>query len=54
MASDDIWILGINMTKFGKHPDLDTVDLAAEAAHGRAGRRRRDDEGHRACSPPAT
>ncbi len=26
-----IWILGINMTKFGKHPDLDTVDLAAEA-----------------------
>ncbi|HET6915798.1 MAG TPA: thiolase family protein [Acidimicrobiales bacterium] len=32
MASDDIWILGINMTKFGKHPELDTVDLAAEAA----------------------
>jgi len=30
--SDDIWILGIKMTKFGKHPDLDTVDLAAEAA----------------------
>ena len=28
----DIWILGISMTKFGKHPDLDTVDLAAEAA----------------------
>jgi acetyl-CoA acyltransferase len=32
MASDDIWILGIHMTKFGKHPDQDTVDLAAEAA----------------------
>ena len=31
MSSDDIFILGINMTKFGKHPDLDTVDLAAEA-----------------------
>ena len=31
MASDDIYILGINMTKFGKHPDKDTVDLAAEA-----------------------
>ncbi len=31
-SSDDIWILGIKMTKFGKHPDLDTVDLAAEAA----------------------
>ncbi|HSL59947.1 MAG TPA: thiolase family protein [Acidimicrobiales bacterium] len=30
--SDDIWILGINMTKFGKHPDLDTVDLGAQAA----------------------
>jgi len=34
MASDDIWILGIHMTKFGKHPDKDTVDLAAEAARG--------------------
>ena len=34
MASDDIWILGIEMTKFGKHPDKDTVDLAAEAAMG--------------------
>jgi acetyl-CoA acyltransferase len=32
MASDDVWILGIHMTKFGKHPDLDTIDLAAEAA----------------------
>ena len=30
--SDDVWILGINMTKFGKHPDKDSVDLAAEAA----------------------
>ena len=32
MANDDIYILGINMTKFGKHPDLDTVDLASQAA----------------------
>ena len=31
MATEDVWILGINMTKFGKHPDLDVVDLAAEA-----------------------
>jgi len=31
MAADDIWILGIRMTKFGKHPDRDTIDLAAEA-----------------------
>jgi acetyl-CoA acetyltransferase len=30
--ADDIWILGINMTKFGKHPDKDIVDLASEAA----------------------
>jgi acetyl-CoA acetyltransferase len=34
MASDDIYILGITMTKFGKHPDKDTIDLAAEAAMG--------------------
>src|ERR1700743_2374978 len=33
-VSDDVWILGIRMTKFGKHPDKDTVDLAAEAATG--------------------
>ena len=32
MASGDVWILGIHMTKFGKHPDQDIVDLAAEAA----------------------
>jgi acetyl-CoA acetyltransferase len=32
--SDDVWILGIHMTKFGKHPDKDSVDLAAEAALG--------------------
>jgi acetyl-CoA acyltransferase len=30
-VSDDIWILGIHMTKFGKHPEKDTLDLAAEA-----------------------
>jgi acetyl-CoA acetyltransferase len=32
--TDPVWILGITMTKFGKHPDKDTVDLAAEAAMG--------------------
>ena len=32
MASDDVWILGIHMTKFGKHPDKDSLDLASEAA----------------------
>src|ERR1700688_3540733 len=32
--TEDVWILGIHMTKFGKHPDKDTVDLAAEATMG--------------------
>jgi acetyl-CoA acetyltransferase len=30
-ASDEVFILGINMTKFGKHFDKDIVDLGAEA-----------------------
>src|SRR4051812_4135417 len=30
--ADNVWILGIHMTKFSKYPDKDTVDLAAEAA----------------------
>ncbi|OBI44009.1 thiolase [Mycobacterium sp. E796] len=34
MASDDIYILGINMTKFGKHPTRDALDLASEATLG--------------------
>src|SRR3954471_23414958 len=33
-ASDDIWILGIHMTKFGKHFDKDVVDLGAETIKG--------------------
>ncbi|WP_433189934.1 thiolase family protein [Actinoallomurus sp. CA-150999] len=33
----NVWILGIHMTKFGKHPDKDLVDLAAEAALGALG-----------------
>jgi acetyl-CoA acyltransferase len=32
--AEDVWILGINMTRFGKHPDKDAVDLAVEAAAG--------------------
>ncbi|HLI24371.1 MAG TPA: thiolase family protein, partial [Acidimicrobiales bacterium] len=34
MSSGDVWILGIHMTKFGKHPDKDVIDLAAEATMG--------------------
>ena len=33
-ASDEIWILGIHMTKFGKHFDKDVVDLGSEAILG--------------------
>src|SRR6204780_684091 len=36
-ASDDLWILGIHMTKFGKHPEMDLVDLASEAVLGALG-----------------
>ena len=34
MSSDDVWILGIRMTKFGKRPDDDVMDIASEAALG--------------------
>jgi acetyl-CoA acetyltransferase len=30
-VGENVWILGITMTKFGKHPDKDIVDLAADA-----------------------
>jgi acetyl-CoA acyltransferase len=33
-TSDELWILGIHMTKFGKHPEMDLVDLASEAVTG--------------------
>ena len=32
--ADNVWILGIHMTDFGKHPDRDTLDLGAEAVNG--------------------
>src|SRR4051794_492468 len=34
MSAEDVWILGIHMTKFGKHPERDVVDLGSEAARG--------------------
>ncbi|WP_304440370.1 beta-ketoacyl synthase N-terminal-like domain-containing protein, partial [Frankia sp. EI5c] len=43
--AENVWILGIHMTKFGKYPALDTVDLGAEAIRGAladAGLRMRD------------
>ena len=35
--SEDIWVLGTHMTRFGKHPDKDNIDLASEAALGALG-----------------
>ncbi len=32
--SEAVWILGVHMTRFGKHPDKDVLDLAAESALG--------------------
>jgi acetyl-CoA acyltransferase len=32
MAGDNVWILGIHMTKFGRHDDKDALDLATDAA----------------------
>ena len=34
MSGDDVWMLGIHMTRFGKHPDKDVVDLASESVLG--------------------
>lgn len=32
MSGDNVWILGASMTKFGRYPDRDVVDLGAESA----------------------
>ncbi len=32
--ADDVWLLGVSMTKFGRHADKDLIDLASEAALG--------------------
>src|SRR5436305_12039606 len=29
---DNVWILGAHMTKFGRYPDRDVIDIGAEAA----------------------
>lgn len=31
MSSGDVWIIGASMTRFGRFPDLDLIDLAADA-----------------------
>jgi acetyl-CoA acetyltransferase len=35
--TEEVWLLGATMTKFGKHRELDPIDLAAEAALGALG-----------------
>ena len=30
--SDNVWIIGVSMTKFGRYPGRDVIDLASEAA----------------------
>jgi acetyl-CoA acetyltransferase len=32
--TDDVWIIGVQMTRFGRYPECDAVDLAFEAAAG--------------------
>ena len=32
ISDDSVWILGTSMTRFGRYPDQDVVDLAAEAS----------------------
>ena len=32
ISDDSVWILGTDMTRFARYPDLDVVDLAAEAS----------------------
>lgn len=34
MSSDDIWIVGAAMTKIGRYPDKDVIDLASDAVLG--------------------
>jgi len=29
--ADAVWVLGTSMTRFGRYPELDAVDLAARA-----------------------
>jgi acetyl-CoA acetyltransferase len=35
--ADNVWILGTQMTKFGRYPGLDVIDLASESALGALG-----------------
>ena len=34
ISGDSVWVLGTHMTRFGRYPDRDAVDLAAESAMG--------------------
>ena len=30
--ADSLWVIGVSMTKFGRYPDKDLIDLGSEAA----------------------
>ena len=30
--ADNVWVIGVHMTKFGQHKDKDALDLGSEAA----------------------
>jgi acetyl-CoA acetyltransferase len=32
MSGDAVWVLGTSMTRFGRYPEMDSVDLAAQAS----------------------
>ena len=35
-ASEELWVLGIHMTKFGKHPDKDRTTSPPRPCRGRS------------------
>ena len=38
MSTDNVWILGTYMTKFGRHTDKDLIDLASRSEERRVGK----------------
>src|SRR5580693_658303 len=35
--ADSLWVIGVSMTKFGRYPDKDLIDLGSQAALGALG-----------------
>ena len=34
--ADNVWVIGVHMTKFGQHKDKDALDLGSEAGFSNA------------------